>query len=405
MSSLSIKIPNVSESLENKLEALLLGGAFWPDRPLASERSLSEELGVSRTTLRNALASLKKNELLTQDGKRFYPTNLLARLLIPGLEDIRAHQPEHLVEYWLVFFSEIASLSKKKSQTSDRVEIQKAARELKQSLAGEDAVGACHRFDGLCRSVLDGCYNYFLSQTDFALRKVLHEQILAGFVGITKSEEATTTLIKDIGDIASFEFEPEAFRTAFAPGASSHKPGAEPKNASASQSPDKLIDVVLRHPLFFEAIYELRLITEKHAAIQAASNATGSQISALQKHLEEMTIVADASPSDYSKLDTSLHQMVAACAHNPVFDLIDQALAPVFSRTTNQWLRKHMEMRSDQSVIHLQHSQIVDAIVRQDQMAAEAEMVEHLAYVLRNLRSLREQDRLQEIATARRLLK
>ena len=405
MSSLSIKIPNVSESLEDKLEALILGGAFWPDRPLASERSLSDELGVSRTTLRNALASLKKNELVTQDGKRFYPTNLLAGLLIPGLEDIRAHQPEHLVAYWLMFFAEVVALSKKKSQTSDRVEIQKAVRELKQALAGEDAAGACHRFDGLCRAVLDGCYNYFLSQTDYALRQVLQDHIRAGFDGLVTSEDKAARLLKDIGAIADFDFEPEAFRSVFATTSGASERGAKTETPNADQSPDKLIDVVLRHPLFFEAIYELRLITEKHAAIQAASNATGAQIAALQKHLDEMTIVADASPSDYSKLDTSLHQMLAACAQNPVFDLIDQALAPVFSRTTNQWLRKHMEMRSDQSVIHLQHSQIVEAVAWQDQVAAEVEMVEHLAYVLRNLRSLREQDRLQEIATARRLLK
>lgn len=405
MSSLSIKIPNVSESLEDKLEALILGGAFWPDRPLASERRLSEELGVSRTTLRNALASLKDKELLTQDGKRFYPTNLLASRLVPGLEKIGADQPDHLVDYWLMFFAEALLLAKKKSRNSDRVEIQKAARQLKQCLAGEDANGAAAAFDALCRSVLDSCYNYFLSQTDFALRGVLQAQIVVGFESISASDDATAEMIKAVGALANFDFEPQSFRLLFGKAASATEAGELAQPLETDQTPEKLIDVVLRHPLFFEAIYELRLITEKHAAISAACNATGSQVAALQKHLDEMTIVADTSPADYSRLDTTFHQIIATCAQNPVFVLIDHALAPVFSRTTNQWLKKHMEMRSDQSVIHLQHSQIVDAIVRQDAKASQDEMVEHLAYVLRNLRHMRERDRLQEIATARHLLK
>lgn len=403
MSSLSIKIPNVSQSLEDKLEALILGGAFWPDRPLASERRLSEELGVSRTTLRNALASLKQKELLTQDGKRFYPTNLLAGLLLQDLNEIRARQPEHLVAYWLMFFSEALTLSKKKSQNSDRVEIQKAVRGLKQCLAGEDPIGSFEAFDRLCRRVLDGCYNFFLSQTDFALRQVLFGKISAGFVEVVKSEEATSSVIKVAGGIADFAFDPGPLKQAFT--VASDQTGTCYKIPDEGRTPDKLIEIVLRHPLFFEAIYELRLITEKNAAIQAASNATNVQISSLQKHFDEMTIVADSSPADYSKLDTVLHKMIADCSHNPVFGLVDKSLAPVFSRTTNQWLKQHMEMRSDQSAIHLQHSQIIDAIVRHDRKAAETEMVEHLAYVLRNLRYMREQDRLQEIATARRLLK
>jgi len=402
MSGLSIKIPNVSESLEDKLEALILGGAFWPDRPLASERRLADELGVSRTTLRNALASLKEKDLLSQNDGRFYPTNVLAVLLAHGLEEIGADQPDHLIDYWLLFFSEAVRLAREKSRNSDRVEVQKAIIAVNKCLASQNAVGAMDAFDGLCRAVLDGCYNYFLGQTHFAFWAALKPQIARGFDTLAASERAQAKMAKALGGLAEFEFDPRAIRSVFGEASG---PNEMTKADLSDRTPDKLIAVVLRQHLFFEAIYELRLITEKHAAMQAASQASNSQVSALQDHLDEMTAVADTSPADYSRLDTQLHQMIAACAHNPVFILIGQALAPVFSSTTSQWLKKHMDMRSGQTAIHLQHSQIVEAIAQRNPQDADIEMVEHLTYVLRNLRTMREQDRLQEIATARRLLK
>jgi DNA-binding FadR family transcriptional regulator len=49
--------------------------------------------------------------------------------------------------------------------------------------------------------------------------------------------------------------------------------------------------------------------------------------------------------------------------------------------------------------------QIVEAITERNKTYAQNAMDEHLAYVLRNLRFLREQERLKEIATARQLLR
>jgi len=401
VSGLSIKIPNVSESLEDKLEALILGGAFWPDRPLASERRLADELDVSRTTLRNALASLKEKDLLAQTGGRFYPTNVLAVLLTPGLEQIGAEAPEHLIDYWLLFFDDALRLAEKKSRSSDQVEMQKAVRAVQKSLASKDAAGAVDAFDALCRSVLDGCYNYFLSQTHFALWSVLQPQIAAGFEGIAASDSARTAVSKALDAMEGFDFDGAVFRSVFSV---APLPIARTTAQVPDEMPEKLVDVVLRQHLFFEAIYELRLITEKHAAQQAAAHLSTSQAASLRGHLDDMTAVADTSPADYSRMDTELHQMIAACAHNPVFVVVGQALSPVFSRTTNHWLKQHLALRSSQTAIHVQHSQIVEAILRRDPNDADTEMVAHLGYVLRNLRQMREQDRLQEIATARRLL-
>ncbi|NIZ61691.1 hypothetical protein DL239_11980 [Sedimentitalea sp. CY04] len=406
MRSLSIKIPNVSESLEEKLEALILGGAFWPDQPLSSERRLAEEFNVSRTSLRNALASLRSKGLLLLGGKRYYATNVMADLIEPGLYGIAKQDAVNLLDYWILFFAEAVSLAKKKAQNSDKVAILQAARHLKQCVDGSVALGVVAAFETLIRAVLDGCYNFFLSQTHYALQAAIRPWLEASLSQLCNQSDTTSAFMKTVDEIGGFSVDKQALFHCLSPAFVVSNQTDQPTGTLRdSGDPIQLIDVVLRHPISIEAVYELRLITEKHAAGQAAENADKSQRSALNAHLDQMTVIADNSPADYSKLDTTLHRLIADCTQNPVFSVIDAALAPVFSRTTNQWLNKHLEMRSDQTTIHLQHTQIVEAIAARDSGAATGSMQEHLTYVLRNLRWLREQDHLQEIATARRLLR
>lgn len=406
MRSLSIKIPNVSESLEEKLEALILGGAFWPDLPLSSERRLAEEFNVSRTSLRNALASLRTKGLLTLDGKRYYATNVMADLIESGLYDIAKQDATHLLDYWILFFAEAVSLAKKKAQNSDKVAILQAARHLKQCVVGADPSRVVTAFEALIRALLDGCYNFFLNQTHYALQVVVQPWLESSLAQLCTPSDTTNAFMTVIDEISDFSVNEQALYHCLSPAFVTSNQAGEPVGPLRdSADPMQLVDVVLRHPISIEAVYELRLITEKHAAGQAAENADKSQRNALNAHLDQMTVVADNSPADYSKLDTTLHRLVADCTQNPVFSVIDAALAPVFSRTTNQWLNKHLEMRNDQTTIHLQHTQIVEAIAARNSSAARKSMQEHLTYVLRNLRWLREQDRLQEIATARRLLR
>jgi|GEM_PF-4011654 len=405
MRALSIKIPNVSESLETKLEGLVLAGAFWPDKPLASERRLAEEFDVSRTSLRNALANLSDKGLLTQKQRRYHVTNVMADILRPGFSDIAQTDPLHLLDYWIRLFEEVSMLSNKKAQNSDQVEVQLLARQFKQHVVGQDAAKSAMVFERLCRAIFDSCYNFFLSQTHQALQAVIAPYVAKAFEIQIAHTGRHAPLLKAADEIG--DYQPigmtlvEVLRPGFVDGP---LPVAEIDECDPNADPNQLIDVTLRHAVSFEAVYELRLITEKHAAEQAAKNASSEQIKALLESLERMSVVADVAPADYSALDTKLHHMIAECTQNPVFAVIDSTLSPVFSRTTNTWLKKHLELRRDQSTIHLQHTEIVKAIEKRDPSEALAAMEEHLAYVLRNLRYLRQQDHLHEVATARRLL-
>lgn len=405
MRTLSIKIPNVSESLSHKLEWLILGGAFWPDQPLASERKLSEELDVSRTSLRNALGRLRDMGLLMHDGKHYYSNSVMADLLAPGLDSIAADNPSYILDYWLMMFAEAVMLAERKAQTNDRIAIQRAADRVKQALSNNDTKQAIASLEDLFRHVLNGCYNYFLSQTHFALGRVMGAPFEAALSKLRLDVEAQTSFLTAINDLTAFRFDAPAFRDIFeAEFQIPTEVSVSPSDGAAVSKPTRLIDAVLRHPLSFEAVFELRQITETHAAGQAAAKRDTTNNPRLAAHVEEMTVAVDFSPSEYSKLDTVFHNLVAESSQNPVFVVVDTALAPLFSSTTSQWLERHQEMRLDQTVIHLQHIQIFDAIEAGDAAAATGAMHRHLSYVLSNLKTLRDQVKLQEIGNARFLL-
>ncbi|MDJ0614386.1 MAG: FCD domain-containing protein [Rhizobiaceae bacterium] len=327
----------------------------------------------------------------------------MADLLGPGLQDIAKNEPKHILNYWTILFHETVLLARKKARNSDKVQIQKHARELKKCIVGGLKNEAVETFEHLTRAVFNSCYNFFLSQTHHALFTVSFPLFKNGVAKLCEVAADDVRILKQIDGISELEFDIDIWRAAL-----KHGFALESEEFSALKvngvTADKIIEATLRHAVAFESVYELRMISEKHAASEGAANATSDQKKELETHLEEMTVLADLASSEYSRLDTELHRRIALSSQNPVFEVIDAALSPIFSQTTNQWLARHLELRRDQSAIHLQHTQIVEAILASDAKDAREHMEEHLAYVLRNLRFMREQDHLHEIATARRLL-
>ncbi|MEO1308417.1 MAG: GntR family transcriptional regulator, partial [Pseudomonadota bacterium] len=60
-----ISSEKLSEAVVRQIEALILQGLLRPGERLPAERELSERLGVSRPSLREALAHLQEVGLLT----------------------------------------------------------------------------------------------------------------------------------------------------------------------------------------------------------------------------------------------------------------------------------------------------------------------------------------------------
>ena len=95
-----IEAEKLSHSVVKQIEQLILRGILRPGERLPSERELSERLGVSRPSLRDAVAELQARGLLaTRAGAGIYVADVLGSALSPALIKLFAGHSEAVFDY------------------------------------------------------------------------------------------------------------------------------------------------------------------------------------------------------------------------------------------------------------------------------------------------------------------
>lgn len=90
----------LSTSVVRQIELLILRGILRPGERLPSERELSERLGVSRPSLRDAVAELQQSGLLTtRAGSGIYVAEVLGSAFSPALTRLFATHDEAMFDY------------------------------------------------------------------------------------------------------------------------------------------------------------------------------------------------------------------------------------------------------------------------------------------------------------------
>ncbi|MCB1342499.1 MAG: FadR family transcriptional regulator [Pseudooceanicola sp.] len=90
----------ISTSVVRQIELLILRGILRPGERLPSERELSERLGVSRPSLREAVAELQAQGLLTsRAGSGIYVAEVLGSAFSPALQRLFASHDEAVFDY------------------------------------------------------------------------------------------------------------------------------------------------------------------------------------------------------------------------------------------------------------------------------------------------------------------
>lgn len=90
----------LSTSVIRQIEQLILRGILRPGERLPSERELSEKLGVSRPSLRDAIADLQERGLVTaRPGSGIYVAEVLGSAFSPALRQLFATHDEALFDY------------------------------------------------------------------------------------------------------------------------------------------------------------------------------------------------------------------------------------------------------------------------------------------------------------------
>jgi len=108
----------LSASVIRQIEQLILQGMLRPGERLPAERELAERLGVSRPSLREALAELENRDLLvTRPGAGVFVADVLGSAFSPPLIRLFAGHDEALFDY-LSFRRDLEGLSAERAAQS-----------------------------------------------------------------------------------------------------------------------------------------------------------------------------------------------------------------------------------------------------------------------------------------------
>ncbi len=95
-----IEAEKLSQSVVRQIESLILKGILRPGERLPSERELSERLGVSRPSLREAVADLQERGLLaTRAGAGIYVADVLGSAFSDALIRLFASHTDAVFDY------------------------------------------------------------------------------------------------------------------------------------------------------------------------------------------------------------------------------------------------------------------------------------------------------------------
>jgi GntR family transcriptional repressor for pyruvate dehydrogenase complex len=95
-----IQQERLAQGVVRQIELLILRGLLRPGERLPSERELADRLGVSRPSLREAIAELQERGLLVaRAGAGIYVANMLGSAFSPSLIDLFSRHQEAVFDY------------------------------------------------------------------------------------------------------------------------------------------------------------------------------------------------------------------------------------------------------------------------------------------------------------------
>ena len=124
-----IKKTRVAEEVANRIRTLILNGTFPQGEPLPSERTLTEQFGVSRGSIRDALRMLETIGLIeTQHGRGTFPRELTVDRLVAPLASMMTFQHElqdELLDVRRMFEPAVARVAAARATDEDFADLQR----------------------------------------------------------------------------------------------------------------------------------------------------------------------------------------------------------------------------------------------------------------------------------------
>ncbi|AVX06067.1 pyruvate dehydrogenase complex repressor (plasmid) [Maritalea myrionectae] len=191
MSLPSLKIQNIDEVVEDRLEFLIISGVFRPDQPIPSERALAQELGVSRTAVRLALSRLRAKRLIQKTKSGHKVSVALSENLMAALSTTMARHPRDMMNLWWFLILESHRVARQKATGIDQQRISNAIRQLADAFETKRSKGQCAALSELSMRLAEASYNFCFIQSMHIILRVAEP----AFVSVLRSFDGKQRLL------------------------------------------------------------------------------------------------------------------------------------------------------------------------------------------------------------------
>jgi GntR family transcriptional repressor for pyruvate dehydrogenase complex len=159
-----IRVPTVVDSIVEHFEELILEGVLAPGSRLPAERKLAQSMGVSRTSIRLALAQLNAKGLVSFDGRSIHICSVFDSLIGEPLNKLLLVAPTDLKDLWRVLIRPVAELAAKRHTQHDIDHLRKTIEDIETASEAKNK-NECAKaiklyFDGLAAAT----YNFLFFQ-------------------------------------------------------------------------------------------------------------------------------------------------------------------------------------------------------------------------------------------------
>lgn len=182
MTFTKVKQERLADAITRQLESLILEGVLRPGDRLPPERELSQELDVSRPSLREALQKLETAGLVeTRHGGGTFIKNAFASVLSDPLTDLFERHPEaalDFVEFRMTLDGTVAYYAALRSTEEDRAILTQRFRAIEASHAGDDPARDAERDAEFHLAIAEASHNVVLLHVMRSLLELLRKGVI-----------------------------------------------------------------------------------------------------------------------------------------------------------------------------------------------------------------------------------
>lgn len=192
--------PRISDEIAQDIQTRILEGSFRPGDQLPPERQFATELGVSRSSLREAIQKLESRGLLSsrQGGGTFVTDRLDADLMDPWLSAVGS-QPglqEDVLEFRELVEVQAAAWAAERATDADRVRLRRAFSYLEECYRQSPRAMQIDADVAFHQAIAEAAHNLLLGHLNANLLRLLHEHVRRNISAMQVTKEVAEQLMQ-----------------------------------------------------------------------------------------------------------------------------------------------------------------------------------------------------------------